>query len=603
MSLKDYLIGKPLKTGASKEEKITKTKALAILSADAISSVAFATEGILVVLSSRYFNYVIPISLLILFLAGTLVLSYSQVIRAYPDGGGSYTVARDVFKRETVSLLAVSALSVDYILTVAVGVAAGGAALTSAFPHLVPFTVLLDLLMILSLMLVNLRGSRESASAFMFPSYLFMAVIVILGIAGIFAHPTSTAPSYQSSSLLFPAVPLLLLLRAFSSGATALTGIEAISNSVSSFKFPAQPNAIKTMAAMGLVLATLFSIVTYLAVKFHTLPVTNQTVLSQLGHVVFRGGLLYYILQFATSLILVMSANTAFVGFSNLGGLVAEDGYLPRYFGIKGDRLVYSNGIIALSIAASLLVIFFRGNTISLLPLYAIGVFISFTIAQSGMVKRWVREKKYGPALINGFGAILTTVVFGIMAVSKFLAGSWMVLVFIPLMIAALAKIHRHYASLKVALRIADDDLNQSDVTPYSTMVIVPISSLNKASLHSLSYARGLTNKVVALSIVFTEEDKLKLMARWAKLGIPEEEMRLEVIVSQFRSAIKPIIRFVNGEASLHRDKVTVIIPEFISDKWWHQFLHNKTALLLTYRLRGRNIAIVDLPFHLSQVE
>lgn len=601
--LKQLLLGKALKNQHLNSEKLSKLAALAILSSDAISSVAYATQGILSTLPNQGLDWVLPITGLIIFLAATLVTSYRQVIKYYPNGGGAYTVALDSFPIP-IALVAASALFVDYTLTVAVSVSAGVAAVTSAYPILLRWTVPFDIAFIFLVMIVNLRGTKDAAAIFMWPTYVFIGIMYLL-IAGGIMPQTHTAHYINPGQLTLPTLSLMILLKAFSSGATALTGVEAISNSVQIFRVPSAKNAATTMLWMGIVLTTLFAGTSYLAYHFHTLPIASETTLSQIGHMVFGNSIFYYLLQWATALVLFLAANTAYAGFPVLASLLSEDEYLPRFLKARGDRLAYSNGILLLTFAAASLLLLFKGNTNALLPLYAIGVFISFSVAQAGIFKKGFAAKNLTTMFISGIGTTLTIIVFLVMAISKFTSGAWIVLILIPLMSFWFLRVHRHYQSMRLLLRIPSEELSTNSIEPITTLVIVPISGLNKVSLRSIQYARGINPHPVILHVAFSDEEEENIKAKWALLNIPPDELRFEVLRSQYRSVLRPLLRFVDGEVHLYKNQVTVVIPEFVTPKWWHRMLHNKTALTLQYGLltRGLDVIITTVPYHLKDVE
>lgn len=608
---KRLLVGTPIHTKQLSEEKLTKKKALAVFSSDALSSVAYATEEILLVLvliGTQAFMYSIPIALFIILLLLIVTLSYRQIIHSFPSGGGAYIVAREHIGRNT-SLTAGAALMIDYILTVAVSISSGVAALLSAFPALLPYRVLIAVLLVIVLMVTNLRGIRESASIFAFPTYIFVASIIIMIGVGIwkligegwqhFSIPHHT----EHFSLLSSLGTTFLLLRAFASGCSALTGVEAISNGVPSFREPSSKNAVITMFWMSFLLGIMFFGITILANGFGVVPKENVTVVSQLANHVFGSGFFYYFIQIFTMLILFLAANTAFAGFPQLVSIIAQDGYLPRNLTKRGDRLVFSNGIIYLSVLAILLIIIFQGDTHALVPLYAVGVFLSFTIGQYGLIKffleRKSQQKIWSKILIVGIGMIITGIVTIITGVAKFQSGAWMVVVAIPCIVFLFHKIHRHYSDLANQLSLQGQDPKQLiKVSP--SKVIIPISSVSRVAINSIGYAKSISNDVVAFTVYFDEKQKERAVEKWKANGL---DIPLVTIHSPYRSLLAPLLDYIDTLEDNERGKyITVLIPQFFVKKWWHIFLHNQTALFLRAMLLWRkDIVIATIPYHLKK--
>jgi amino acid transporter len=614
VSFKRYLIGKPLSNERMDHERLNKKTALAVLSSDAISSVAYATDQILFVLGGAIgvaaVQYVFPISAVIVGLLVLVGISYQQTIHAYPGGGGSYTVAKENLGQRA-GLIAAAALLTDYILTVAVSVSGGVAAITSAYPSLVPHTVAIGLGAILLLMVVNLRGVREAGIAFSFPTYAFIAMMLVLIGMGLWKLRNGITPIAVLAPLdidkttvrhggTFPAgyALLFLLLRGFAEGCAAMTGTEAISNGVQAFKAPTQRNAAVTLSWMVAILATFFLGVSYMAHQYAVMPTTAETVLSQLGHHVFGSGLAYYALQYSTFAILVLAANTAFADFPRLAGILANDKYMPSQLAARGDRLAFSNGIISLSLVAMLLVWLFKGDTNSLIPLYAIGVFVCFTLSQAGMVMHWIRTKEQGwrwRAALNGVGAFATGVVSVIQIVTKFREGAWIVALIIPVFILILQSIHTHYRRFAIDIAFR----GRSPILPHAHTVVVPISAVNKATAAALVYATTLSRNVRAIHIEVDAKATPKLEREWDRWDIGYE---LEVLSSPYRSIVRPLMDYVlNIQTETPGALVTVVTPELVPRHWWEYLLHNKTALYIrTAFLFKPNVVVVAVPYLLG---
>ncbi len=610
MSFKRYLIGKPLANERLDHERLNKKTALAVLSSDAISSVAYATDQILFVVGGAIgiaaVQYVFPISAVIVGLLVLVGISYQQTIHAYPGGGGSYTVAKENLGQRA-GLIAAAALLTDYILTVAVSVSSGVAAITSAYPVLHPHTVAIGLGAILLLMVVNLRGARDSGTAFSIPTYAFIVMMLALIGLGLWKLGHGATPVQVIAPLdvdattarhgSFPAgyALLFLLLRGFAEGCAAMTGTEAISNGVQAFRAPTQRNAAVTLSWMVAILATFFLGVSYMAHQYAVMPTTAETVLSQLGHHIFGGGLAYYALQYSTFAILVLAANTAFADFPRLAGILANDKFMPSQLAARGDRLAFSNGIISLALVAMLLVWLFNGDTNSLIPLYAIGVFVCFTLSQAGMVMHWLRSKEQGwrwRAALNGVGAVATGVVSVIQIVTKFAAGAWIVALIIPLFILILQSIHTHYRRFAIDIAFR----GRSPILPHAHTVVVPISAVNKATAAALVYATSLSRNVHAIHIEVDSKATPKLEREWDRWDIGYE---LEILSSPYRSIVRPLVEYVlHLQAETPGALVTVVTPELVPRHWWEYLLHNKTALYIrTAFLFKPNVVVVAVPY------
>jgi amino acid transporter len=608
--LKRLLIGSPMETKRLKHEKLPKWKALAVFSSDALSSVAYATEEILLVLmllGTSVFFYSLPIALAIVVLLVIVTLSYRQIIYAFPSGGGAYVVARDHLSTTT-SLVAGAALMIDYVLTVAVSISSAVAALTSAFPTLLTWKVEIAIALVLMLMILNLRGITESATVFAYPTYLFIISVLFLIIVGGWKlfnegwHGFNYANHASAEHFFTTGYGVFILLRAFSSGCSAMTGVEAISNGVPSFKPDSSKNAAITMGWMSLLLGTMFLGITILAAGFGVTPVEHKTVISQIGNHVFGNSVLFYIFQMITMLILVLAANTSFAGFPQLVSIIATDRYLPRSLAARGDRLVFSNGIILLSILAIILIIVFNGETHSLIPLYAVGVFLSFTIGQYGMIKKiWKEKAKRNMATLSIIitGTMATGLVTIITIIAKFTQGAWLVIVAIPLMVVLFYKIRAHYDKLAQQLKLDESDrtIKEELVAP---KVIIPISGVSKVVAQSVQYAKSISDDITAITIVFTEEEEQKIREKWLK-WYPEIE--LKVIYSPYRTILSPLLDYINEvEKEAKGAPVTILMPQFIVKKWWHTLLHNQTAIVLRFFLiLKKDVVIATLPYHLKE--
>ncbi|WP_419876447.1 APC family permease [Candidatus Pristimantibacillus sp. PTI5] len=600
---KRLLIGRPMKSSEIEGEKLSKLKALAVLSSDALSSVAYGTEQILIVLMVAGFTavwYSIPISIAVLGLLLVLILSYRQTIFSYPTGGGAYIVAKDNLGVST-GLLAGGSLLVDYILTVAVSTSAGTDAITSAFPSLHDHRVLIALVMIALLTLINLRGITESASVLAMPVYLFVIAIFILIISGIIKYLAGGVPAAAPEmGAAVSNISLFLLLKAFSSGCSALTGVEAMSNAIPNFKQPAERNAAATLIMMGTILGAMFIGISLLAYWYGIIPNEKETVVSQIANATFGRGVIYYVIQGVTALILFLAANTAYAAFPLLAFMLAKDKYMPNMFMARGDRLGFSNGIIILGVLSALLVIAFHGNTENLIPLYAVGVFIPFTLSQLGMMVRWVKLKPAGwlsRFIINTIGMLTTLAITLIFIFTKF-SHVWMVFIFLPLVILLFYGIHRHYRNMSDELRI-----NMAIDKPVikGSTIVVPIAGITRVVNHSLSYAKSLTDNVVAVYVGFDDEDIERMEKKWEEWN---PGVRLIVLRSSYRSIIRPLMRFIDTIEwkTAETDHITVLIPQFITKHWWHYLLHNQTSLMLrAYLFTQKDVVIATVPYHLQK--
>ncbi|MDI3338989.1 MAG: APC family permease [Sphaerobacter sp.] len=607
--LRRMLIGRPLRTAEEAHERLTKVKALAILSSDAISSTAYATEEIMLILvlaGSVAYNYLIPIGLAIAALLVIVALSYRQTIFAYPMGGGSYIVTKDNLGT-TPSLIAGTSLLIDYTLTVAVSISSGVAAITSAIPELIPFRVELAVAAIVLLVIGNLRGIRESGSIFAIPTYLFIGgMMLLLGLGagaawfGLFTpHPVShpIPPAQQGLSLF-------LILRAFASGCTALTGVEAISDGVPAFQPPEARNAARTLVWMTVILGTIFLGITFLAYHFHLTPTEEETILSQLARTIVGDSPLYYYIQATTAGILLLAANTSFADFPRLASFMARDRYLPTQFRFRGDRLAFSTGIIALGLAAGTLVILFGASVNALIPLYAVGVFSAFTLSQASMTRRWWRREPPSRhrtigMLINGTGAVTTGIVTLIIIVTKFLAGAWVILVVQPLLIWQLRKIHRHYERVSAELSIPPGTpAPERPGWPGPLTVVVPIAGYNRAALQAIEFAREIAADIRVVHVTDDPAEAEQLRRQWrdARLELP-----LVIIESPYRELIGPLVSYIEQVHTEKGDVVMVVVPEFVPAHLHDLPLHTQTAWRLRLALWTHpGIIVTSVPYHVS---
>ena len=609
LSIRRLLFGDPLASSQLIHEKISKIKALAVFSSDALSSVAYATEEILFVLAAAgtaFLHASIPISIAIAALLLTVGFSYYQTIHAYPKGGGAYIVAKDNLGT-IFALIAGSSLLIDYTLTVAVSVSAGVAAITSWLPALLPLRTILAVAAVSLVTIINMRGLRESATFFSVPTYLFIAgVLVMLAYGLIRWFTTGGLPQVQvidpiHNEVVLGSLSAFLILRAFSAGCTALTGIEAISDGVPAFRPPEADNAGQTLLAMIALLTTMFLGITFLANQVGASPSHAETVLSQIGGALFGRGALYAIVQVATALILMLAANTAYSDFPRLSFFMARDGFMPRQMGNLGDRLVYSNGIVILGILASALIVLFRGDTHRLLPLYAVGVFISFTLSQAGMVRRWFRVRTKGwrrNAAINALGGTVTFIVFLIILVTRFLTGAWIVIVLITLVSVMLLQIHAHYRQIAKSLSL---EAYTSANRPHNPVVIIPISGVHRGVLKALAFARSLSPDVTAVYVETSSEEDQKVRKKWEQWG---DGVRLVTLESPYRSMAGPLIEYLNkiGEERQRDDVITVVLPQFVPAHWWENLLHGQSAWLIRLALLFREgYIVIDVPYHINE--
>lgn len=609
----DILIGEPLANEQSASEKYNVPFGLAVMASDAVSSVAYAAQEILLVLlpviGVLSYQWLGTVSFMIVGLLIILGISYIQIIKAYPHGGGAYIVAKENLG-VTPGLIAGAALLLDYILTVAVSASAGVAAITSAFSSLHDYKVIITVVLIIVLTILNLRGVGESSKIFSIPTYLFifsMLFMIVYGLIRYSMYGVTTQPMIHEAVKSSGQVGLFLILRAFSSGCSALTGIEAVSNSVPNFKEPSQKNAIKVMILLIVIIFLIFGGTSILARFYHAVYYkdTKVTVLAQIAYNVFGGyTFMFYVIQVTTAIILIMACNTAFTGFPMLMSVIAKDGYMPRSFATRGKRLSYSNGIVFLTIIACILTLIFKANTDLLINLYSVGVFLSFVLAQTGMVIHWHKSTEPGKIkgkIINGLGAIITLVTTVVIMSVKFEEGAWVVIMLIPILAYMMMRIKKHYNKVADGLRTSEDELKSFEINDhFNHIIVVPISSLNKATLGALKYARSITPDVIALSVSSDKAYMKKLQTRWNELNT---DILLVCKYSPYRAVINPLIEYIGiiAKAADKNEKVTVVLPQFMTSGWGGQFLHNHTGLILREALlKYDNIVISMYPYHLK---
>ncbi|EGP0012230.1 APC family permease [Enterococcus faecium] len=604
--LKRLLVGKPLKSAENDEHKLTRFAALALLSSDALSSIAYGTEQIVVVLvalSAAAIWYSLPIAAFVIILLISLTLSYRQIIHAYPHGGGAYVVSSENLGKNA-GLISGGSLLIDYMLTVAVSVSAGAEAITSAVPALYGHQVAISVTIVLLLMMLNLRGLRESASFLLFPVYTFILVISLLIVVGLYNIVTGAVP-LQATALpgaVVPGVSIALILRAFSSGSSSLTGVEAISNAVPFFKKPRAKNAAATLTMMALILGFFFVGITFINYWYGIVPEKEVTVLSQIGKAVFGHGILYYVLQFATALILAVAANTGFSAFPVLAYNLAKDKFMPHMYQDRGDRLGYSNGIITLALGSIVLLFIFHGSTERLIPLYSIGVFIPFALSQTGMVVKWKKEGKrwLSKSIANITGAFISYAIIAILFVYR-LGDIWPFFIIMPIVMFIFYKIHDHYKKVAEQLRLENDaKLHDYD----GNTVLVLVGNVTRVNIGALNYARSIGDYVVAMHVSLDEDiEKEKEIEAEFKKHFPD--VRFSIVHSSYRSIENPIIRYVDivsKNAAKQNYTTTVLIPQFVPNRRWQNILHNQTSLRLRLRLSWReNIVISTYSYHLKK--
>lgn len=622
-SWRSWLIGRPLPTAEAPHQTVSKKVGLAVFGADALSSIAYAPQETLVILAAagtQAFGYAFPISVVITVLLTIVTISYVQTIQAYPSGGGAYTVVKENLG-ELPALIAGAALLTDYILLAAVTVASGVAQIVSAYPDLFSFRVWLSIGLLGLIAIANLRGLKESGNTFALPTYFFLSMTTLTVAVGFIRYVNGTLGVVTGppplETLHTEPLTLFLLLRAFSNGTTALTGVEVIANGVKSFREPRTRNAIITMIWMSMILAVLFLGIVYLLSSIGAVPSEAETVISQLARTAFGNrGLLYLGTITATTIILILATNTAFAGFPALSAIIAEDGYLPRQLTYRGSRLVFSRGIITLTVIASLLIIAFHASVTALIPLWAVGVFLSFTLSQAGMARHWWNNQhlankqmikkaavhQYDPGwrwklAINSLGALTTAIVTLIFAITKFTDGAWIIVLLLPMIVFSFYAVHRHYASIARDLSLED-----YGAPPPSRRhrVIVPVSAIHRGTLAALDYALSLSRDVTAVHVSMDPEQTEKLRHKWSWWG---KGVRLVVIDSPYRTFLEPFLEYVTELSFVLQpnERLTIVVPQFIPQHWWHNLLHTQTAFWLRFMLLNRKgVVITEVPYQVQ---
>lgn len=607
--VKNFLIGKALPTQSLKHERLSNPQGLAIFASDSLSSTAYATEEILLVLvvaGTAFIGIALPIAIAIAALIFITAISYRQLIHSHPEGGGGYHVAKKHLG-EFSALLVAASLIFDYILTAAVSISAGVAAITSAFPGLFSHRVLLSIIVILFLSIMNLRGVRESGKAFAIPTYFFLASIGILLLEGVFRYLTGNLVPHPISFHAVEPIGILgalLIIKAFAAGCTAMTGLEATANGVQSFRAPEAKNANKILLWMATLLAIIFIGITLLAIFLNVTPIPGETVVSQIAKSVFGGGIMYYMIQFATALILLLAANTPFAAFPQLGSLLAKDRYFPRQFFTLGSRLVYKNGILFLAILSGLTIIFFDANTHALIPLYAVGVFIGFTLAQWSMVRHWKEQEKLHQnesfawkKIINTIGAATTGLVLLIVFFSKFFHGAWVVVPALFMLIIFMRLIHTHYMSVTHQLSLVKN--THPAILPDRTVILL-VGGVHQGTVKALEAAKNVKPahlRAVHIGIDQKELEEAQILWKQYGNGVP-----LDIVPSPERELISPLLTYVEDiERRWKNDTIIIVIPEFVPRKPWEHLLHNNTAFQIRWALSHmEEVEILDVPYRLN---
>jgi amino acid transporter len=611
--LRRILIGPRIRSELETEERLGKLKGLAVFASDNISSSAYATEEVmrvLVLAGVGALALTMPITIAVVIILAIVVTSYREVIRAYPNGGGSYVVAHQNLGR-LAGLAAAAALLTDYILTVAVSTSAGVNAITSAFPELFAQRVLISVVVVAVMTILNLRGIRESGNIFAAPTYVYVfAMLGLLGF-GMFRFAIGDLPHYEAPPdrvLAHGAEPLalLLILRAFASGSVALTGTEAVSNGVPAFKSPEVPNAQAVLVMMGVLFGTIFLAMSFLSGQLEIVPDPNEveTVVSQIARTLVGDGPFYLLIQFSTALLLILAANTAFNGFPRLASILAHDQYLPRQFQARGDRLAFTGGIVLLAIVSAFMIIAYQGSVTGLIPLYTVGVFLAFTLSQAGLVRHWwlgrATERNWQARIVvNGLGMTATGLVMVVVAISKFALGAWMVLVLIPILIAGMWAMQSHYRRVEDSLAPERPDPEIPHADP--PLVIVPFGRVDQAHLHALAFARSISPSVTAVHVTDDPDEAEAVQARWERWGA---DVPLVIVESPFRALVQPILAYVDGLRRRNPDqRIVVVLSEFVPRHFWEYALHNQTSLRLKLALFFRpNVVVADIPYHLDDI-
>lgn len=612
-----WLIGRPLPTADAPHQTIGKFVGLAVFGADALSSIAYAPQETLVILAaagSQAFGYAFPISLIITVLLAIVTISYQQTIHAYPGGGGAYTVVKENLGTIP-ALVAGSALMLDYILLAAVAISSGVAQIVSAIPFFYEYRVALAIVFLILIAIANLRGVKESGNTFAVPTYFFLGMTTLTVAVGFFKYLTGSLgmvidPPHMENFQTEP-ITLFLLLRAFSNGTTALTGVECISNGVKAFKEPRTHNASITMIWMSAILGVLFVGMTFLLGQIGAIPAESETVVSQLARTVFNSrGILYSGTIIATTIILVLATNTAFADFPRLSAIIAEDGFMPRQLAYRGSRLVFSRGIVTLSVIAAGLIVIFNASVTALVPLWAVGVFLSFTLSQAGMARHWWKnglnpETTKSPEnkgwkwklAVNGFGAVCTTIVTMIFAITKFVDGAWIIILLLPTIVISFMAVHRHYRNFAHDLSL--DNFGEPPPA-IRHRVILPISGVHRGALEALNYARSLSDDVTAVHISIEPEKRSAIESKWKWWG---KGVRLVVIDSQYRTFLEPFLGYIDELCRVLRpnERLTIVVPQFNPKHPWHNVLHTQTAFWLRFALLSkRGIVITEVPYQVQ---
>ncbi|HNT23254.1 MAG TPA: APC family permease [Anaerolineales bacterium] len=624
-SLRTWFLGRPLPTADAPHQTIGKAVGLAVFASDALSSTAYATQEIMVILAAAgtiAFGYVFPIAIAIAILLAIVAISYEQTVHAYPNGGGAYIVVRDNLG-QLPAQIAGAALLTDYILTVAVSISSGVAQIVSAFPTLFDYRVMISIGLVIFIMLINLRGVKESGVTFAIPTYYFIGIMAITVMVGIIRYLTGSLGQVMDPPTMHAiesavAVTPFLILHAFSSGTAALTGIEAISDGIQAFKEPRSRNAGITLVWMASILAAFFLAISFLASQIGAVPSEEETVISQLARTIYGGqGPFYLALIAGTTVILIMATNTSYADFPRLSAFLAMDSYLPRQFAFRGSRLVYSTGIVALAAVACALIIIFQASVTRLIPLYAVGVFLSFTLSQSGMARRWWKAGHLKPGekvvqrgstlqhdrlwklkmVINGFGALCTLVVVLVFAVTKFAAGAWVVLILIPILVAVFTFIHTHYKNL--ARRLSLENYG-APARIARHRVILLVSSVHRGTLAALRYALTLSDDITAVHVSMDPAEAEKVKQKWETWG---DGLRLVMLDSPYRLLAEPLLEYIEDVAEKRQPNeiITIVVPQFVSRRWYSSLLHTNTAFWLRMALIFKpGIVITDVPYQVD---
>ncbi len=615
-NLKKILLGSALKDDQLQNEKLSRLWGLPIMASDAVSSVAYAVEEILMALVPALgllaVNYVGLVSVPIVLLLLILVFSYAQIINHYPNGGGAYVVAKENFGKKA-SLLAATCLVIDYIMTVAVSVSSSTAAITAVFPRLEPYRIIISLLCVSAITLINLRGIGESSKIFGIPTYMFifsMIALIVTGFVrfftGSFAPITYTPEQIANiTSNNLSGMTVVLFLCAFSSGCSALTGVEAVSNAIPSFKEPSQKTAKQVLFMLGGIIIFIFGGTSFLASSLKVIPLADKTVLSQMATAIFGNGIMFYILQFTTSLILLLAANTSYSGLPILLAILSKDRYMPRQFSQRGTKLSFSNGIMFIFIVSSFLLIAFNADTHKLIPFYSVGVFVSFTISQFGMFIKWIKSKEKGwqyKSLINGFGALVTFIGSIVVFTTKFTHGAWALLIIAPLLMWFMSETHKHYFRFLKGISILGYHYEYKASTSNDTFpCIVLINKMNRAALKTFDYANKITSNVTALHISVSSTETERLKKQWQDLKI---DVPLTVVYTPYRDIINPIEEFIASKESELKEgeSLTVVLTRICGNGWKDAIFHNQTTFFIEQQLRKHeNVATILVPYFYSK--